>query len=199
MILNKFLIQLPFLFLFILSTVSRGQAADSTYKVNIFVGAGYSYYLSSFENYDGFNPGSFNITAKIMWQPEHLLRVGIESGYLSLYSVHQNNFESEYGSTDVDISLSAVPLILIFSMELFENFELTSGVGVFFLLSNVGSYDNKVSSTVFSNGYSAAASYYFPVNEEISLGGELKYYYMSKIEDSDLSLQFLFKYNLLCY
>ncbi|MFH1194221.1 MAG: outer membrane beta-barrel protein [bacterium] len=192
-------ISIMILFSIIISIECFAQENDTTYNVNAVIGLGYSYYISSFINDDGFNPHSFNLTAKFMWQPEHLLRVGIESGYLSLYSLNKKNFESDYGTADVKISLAAIPIILVFSMELFEDFEVSSGVGVYLLLSDTDFYNNKVSSTVFSNGYYSALSYYFPMNDDISLGGELKYYYMSKIEDSNLTLQFLFKYNLLRY
>lgn len=176
-----------------------GQTTDTTYKVNAVFGLGYSYFISSLAELDGFNPHSFNATARIMWQPEHLLRVGIESGYLSFYSYKQSGFTSEYGTTDVKSSLSAIPIILIFSMELFKEFEVSTGGGVYFLFSEIDSYDNKVSSSIFSNGYYSSLSYYYPLNREIRIGGELKYYYISKIEDADLSFQFIFKYSFLEY
>lgn len=192
---------IPFLILFsiVISSNCFGQTTDTTYKVNAVLGLGYSYYISSLTELDGFNPHSFNATVKIMWQPEHLLRVGIESGYLSFYSYKQSGFTSEYGTTDVKSSLSAVPIILIFSMELFKEFEISTGVGVYFLFSEIDSYDNKVSSSVFSNGYYSSVSYYYPLNKDIKVGGELKYYYISKIEDADISLQFVLKYNFLEY
>lgn len=189
----------PLLFSLVLSIKCFSQSADTTYKVNTIIGFGYSYFITSLSELDGFNPHSFNATAKIMWQPEHLLRVGIESGYLSFYSYKQSGFTSNFGTTDVKSSLSAVPIILIFSMELFDNFEIASGVGVYFLFSEIDSYDNKVSSSVFSNGYYSSVSYYYPLNRDLSIGGELKYYYISKIEDADIALQFILKYNFFEY
>jgi len=183
----------------VISSRCFGQDADTTYKVNAIVGLGYSYFITSLAELDGLNPHSFNATAKVMWQPEHLLRVGIESGYLSFYSYKQTGFISEFGTTDVKSSLSAVPIILVFAMELFDNFEVSSGVGVYFLFSEIDSYNNKVSSSVFSNGYYASLSYFHSLNHDISIGGELKYYYLSKIEDADISLQFVLKYNFLEY
>jgi hypothetical protein len=175
------------------------QNADTTYKVNAVLGLGYSYFISSLSELGGFNPHSFNATAKIMWQPEHLLRVGIESGYLSFYSYKQSGFTSDYGTTDIKSSLSALPIFLVFSMEVFEEFEISTGVGVYFLFSEIDSYNNKVSSSVFSNGYCSSVSYYFQLNMDFKIGGELKYYYISKIEDADLSLQVVLKYNFLEY
>ena len=182
-----------------ISSSCFAQDTDTTYKVNAIVGMGYSYFITSLAELDGLNPYSFNATAKIMWQPEHLLRVGIESGYLSFYSYEQTGFTSEYGTTNVKSSLAAVPIILIFAMELFDHIEVSSGVGVYFLFSEIDSYNNKVSSSVFSNGYYASFSYFHPLNNDISIGGELKYYYLSKIEDADLSLQLTLKYGFLEY
>lgn len=176
-----------------------GQAQDTTYKVNAVFGFGYSYFLTSLSNLDGLNQHSFNSTLKIMWQPEHLLRVGIESGYLSFYSYEETGFKSEYGTTDVKSSLSAIPIILLFSMELFDNLEVSSGVGVYFLFSKINSFGNEVSSSVFSNGYYGSIAYFHPLNRDLSIGGELKYYYLSKIEDADLTIQLVVKYNFLEY
>ena len=187
------------IFLAVISSQNFGQEADTTYKVNAIVGLGYSYFITSLTDLDGLNPHSFNATAKIMWQPEHLLRVGIESGYLSFYSYKQSGFTSEYGTTDVKSSLSAIPIILVFAMELFDRFDVASGGGVYFLFSEIDSYNNKVSSSVFSNGYYASLSYFLSLNRDLSIGGELKYYYISKIEDADIALQFIFKYNFLEY
>jgi len=68
---------IPILILIFMAISSRcfGQAADTTYKVNAVVGLGYSYFFSPLSELDGFNPHSFNATARIMWQPEHLLRI----------------------------------------------------------------------------------------------------------------------------
>ncbi|NWF88389.1 MAG: hypothetical protein HXY50_02900 [Ignavibacteriaceae bacterium] len=186
-------------FFLILSFKNAAQTTDTTYKVNAIFGLGYSYFLTSLSELDGLNPHSFNSTIKIMWQPEHLLRVGIESGYLSFYSYKQTGFTSEYGTTDVKSSLAAVPIILAFAMELFDRIEVSSGVGIYFLFSEIDSYNNNVSSSVFSNGYYASLSYFHPLYRDISIGGELKYYYISKIEDADLSLQLTLKYSFLEY
>lgn len=185
--------------LIVFSTKGYSQSTDTTYKVNAIVGLGYSYFISSLSELSGFNPHSFNATAKIVWQPEHLLRVGIESGYLSFYSYKQSGFTSDYGTTDVKSSLSSVPIILIFSMEIFKEFEISTGVGVYFLFSEIDSYGNKVSSSIFSNGYYSSMSYFYALNKDLRIGCELKYYYISKIEDADLSLQLVMKYNFLEY
>ena len=36
---------------------------------------------------DNVNPLNYSIAGRIMWEPEHLLSIGIESGYYRLYSV----------------------------------------------------------------------------------------------------------------
>lgn len=191
-------VQLLFVSL-VISLNLNAQNSDTTYKVNAVIGLGYSYFISSLTEFDGYNPHSYNATLKIMWQPEHLLRVGLESGFLSLYTVNQNEFNSEYGKTNIDLSLSAIPIILLFTMEFFEDFEISSGVGVYFLFNNIDSHDNKVSNSVFSNGYYSSLAYYYPLSKDFKIGGELKYYYISKIEDADISMQLSVKYNLLEY
>ena len=199
MIVIKTKILFVIILLIAVASYCPGQVSDSTYKVDAILGLGYSYFLTTLSELDGLNQHSFNSTLKIMWQPEHLLRVGIESGYLSFYSYEETGFKSEYGTTDVKSSLSAIPIILIFSMELFDNLEVSSGVGVYFLFSKINSFENEVTSSVFSNGYYGGLAYFHPLNRDFSIGGELKYYYLSKIEDADLTIQLVLKYNFLEY
>ena len=174
------------------------QENTPPYRVNVSIGSGYSYYITSLEM-NSMNKHSFNATAKIMWQPEHLLRVGIESGYLPLYTLERKNFRSKSGTTDVAISLDAVPVMLVFAMELYPGFEVSAGLGGMILYSSMESFDNKVVSSSWSNGVALGVGWMTPVAEKVHVGGEVKWYNIAKIEDSAVVVQVALKYNLLSY
>jgi len=178
-------------------TQSYSQSDDSEYAVTAYINAGYSRFISELED-DDLNKNGFSGTIRLMWEPEHLLSVGIESGYLQLYNFHTQrtiNGISFSGSSE----LNAVPILMVFSMELFENFKISFGSGIFLLNSKVDALDNLVNSNQISTGILAGASYLHPLSHTLSLGGEIKYYLINKIEDGDLSLQVSLQYKFLTY
>jgi len=177
---------------------SYSQSDDSEYAVTAYINAGYSRFISELDDND-LNKNGFSGTVRLMWEPEHLLSIGIESGYLQLYDIStQLTFQDTLtfaGSSE----LTAVPIITVFSMELFENFKLSIGSGIFLLTSKVDALGNLVNSTQISTGVLGSASYYYPISHTISLGGEIKYYFINKIEDGDLTLQFSLQYRFITY
>ncbi|MGB5849752.1 MAG: hypothetical protein WBH40_14765, partial [Ignavibacteriaceae bacterium] len=136
---------------------------------------------------------------RLMWEPEHLLSIGIESGYLHLYDISTQRSLENGKTFNVSSELTAVPIITVFSMELIENFRLSIGSGLFILTSKVDALGNPVNSTQVSTGSLASGSYFYPLSHTISLGGEIKYYLINKIEDGDLTLQFSLQYRFLTY
>jgi hypothetical protein len=174
------------------------QSGDTTYSVTTYINAGYSRFISELNDND-LNKNGVSGTIRLMWEPEHLLSIGIESGYLQLYDFNSKVSLGNGNIFNVSSDLTAVPIITVFSMELFENFKLSIGSGIFILLSNVDALNNPVNSNQVSTGVLAAGSYLHPVSHTISLGGEAKYYFINKIEDGDLTLQFSLQYRFLTY
>ena len=134
-----------------------------------------------------------------MWEPEHILSIGIESGYLQLYDISTQITHQDTITFNGSSELTAVPILAVFSMELFENFKISFGSGMFLLTSKVDALDNPVKSNQVSTGVLASASYYHPLSHTISLGGEIKYYLINKIEDGSLNFQFSLQYRFLTY
>ncbi|MCP5061278.1 MAG: hypothetical protein GY936_02290 [Ignavibacteriae bacterium] len=171
---------------------------ETQYHINLDLGAGYSYYLTSM-NIKNLSSNPFIITGRLMWEPEHLTRLGIEFGYLPLFSLDTKALNSLFGSTDVNLSLNALPLMLVFGIEIYEDLEIFVGLGEFFLFSEVESFDNKVTSFSLSNGYELAASYTHPFYDNLKIGGEIKTFYISRLGNFDVTFQVGMKYNLLSY
>ena len=194
---KKILSILYFLVIFVGSEI-RAQNIDSLYSVSLNIGFGFTRYVTLLPQL-GLDKNSFNVTGRIMWRPEHLLSVGIESGYVPLFKLNADNYQSVFGSTDVELSLTAIPIFLIFGMELFENLEIYAGVGGASLNSTADYFDNKVVSASWTNAYELAASYSYQVKDNLKLGGEFKWYNLSKVEDSTLILQIAIMYDLFSY
>lgn len=189
-----------FILLFIESAYA--QSNDTLYSLSADVGLGYSRYLTTVEFMD-LNKSGFSGTFRVMWHPEHLLSIGLETGYQYLYSIKTSISSDEFGTSDLKASMISVPLLFVASMIIFPkslpNFELKGGSGAFFMFNYGELFGSSIYSSVFSLGYIAGASYIHPIHEDISIGGELKYFYISKLKDSDLSLQILFSYKFLSW
>ncbi|TCJ12619.1 hypothetical protein EPD60_15240 [Flaviaesturariibacter flavus] len=123
-------------------------------------------------------------TVRLLWHPDHLLKVGLESGYIKFY---------EYGLTDSAgnsgrVSLEAVPLLLVWSMSLSKHFNIFAGSGAYFLRTNLD-YMGKSSARKFSVGWMAAASYIWPIGKNAGLGTEFKWLYAAETSNGSLCLQ----------
>jgi hypothetical protein len=182
------------------TTLSSGYAQfeDTTYSVTTYINLGYSRFITELDDND-LNKNGFSGTIRLMWEPEHLLSIGIESGYLQLYDFN-SQISLEDGTTfNISSELTAVPILSVFSMEIFKNFNLSVGSGMFLLTSKVDALGNPVNSNQVSTGVLGSVSYYYPLSRTISLGGEVKYYLINKIEDGTLNFQISFQYNLFIY
>jgi len=199
---NRIKVNMVFATLLIVLTAclsqSYSQSDDSEFAVTAYINAGYSRFITELD-YNDLNKNGFSGTIRLMWEPEHMLSIGIESGYLQLYDISTQLTYQDTITFSGSSELSAVPIITVFSMELFENFKLSFGSGIFLLTSKVDALGNPVNSNQVSTGVLGSASYYHPLSRTISLGGEIKYYLINKIEDGDLTFQFSLQYRFLTY
>lgn len=172
------------------------QLNDTTYSLSTEIGLGYSRYFTTMD-YDKLNKNGFSGTIKVMWNPEHLLSIGLETGYQYLYSYNYDGYETEFGTTDLSASMYTIPVFIIFSMKVLPNVKLTAGSGVYLLYNSGESFGEEISSNQLSIGAHVGASYTYPINSSMAIGGELLYSYFSKIQDQSVALQFLLVYDFL--
>jgi hypothetical protein len=180
----------------IISCSAFGQIKDTLYSLSTEIGLGYSRYFTTM-NYDDLNKNGFSGTVRVMWNPEHLLSVGLETGYQYLYSIDLSDYSTEFGTTDFSASMYTVPIFIVLTMKISPNIKLTTGSGMYLLYNAGNIFDDKLESNQISIGAYGGISYTYPINNSISLGGELQYAYISKIQDQTLSLKFLFIYDFI--
>jgi Outer membrane protein beta-barrel domain len=181
----------------ILFTVTTfAQNADTTYSITTEIGVGYSRYFTTMD-YNDLNKNGFAGTLRVMWNPEHLLSIGLETGYQYLYSIDITGYTTEFGTTDFSASMYAVPINILLAMKVTPNIKISAASGMYLLFNSGNLYGDAIENSQISIGVHAGVSYTYPINESISLGGELLYSYYSKIQDQTVAIQFLFVYNLL--
>lgn len=180
--------------LMILNSITSAQI----YSLDGYAGVGYARFMTDMD-LDGLYQNGYNAKIRLMWTPEHLLSVGLESGYHYLYSYEANLVDPEYGTTNVNSSLTAVPLFFVAAMKILPSVELLAGIGPTFLNTYFDSYGVETGSNQTSTSYFVAGRYEHPLNESLAIGGEINYYHINKIEDATLSLQFILSYRLLSW
>jgi hypothetical protein len=174
------------------------QSDDNVYSVTAYVNAGYSRFISELDDND-LNKNGFSGTIRLMWEPEHLLSIGLESGYVRLYNSNTQTSIGNGNTFTLTSELNAVPILSVFSMKIINNLKLSIGSGIFIITSKVDSLNNPVSSDLVSTGILIGGSYLYPVSSFISLGGEIKYYHINKIEDGGLNFQVSLQYRFITY
>lgn len=180
----------------IISGSTLGQIKDTLYSLSTEIGLGYSWYFTTMD-YDDLNKHGFSGSVRIMWNPEHLLSVGLETGYQYLYSIDLSDYSTEFGTTDFSASMYTIPIFMVVTMKVAPDIKLTSGSGMYLLYNAGNIFDDKLESNQISIGVYGGISYTYPINNSISLGGELQYAYISKIQDQTVSLKFLFIYDFI--
>jgi hypothetical protein len=163
-----------------------------TTRYSISAGIGFVHYFNTLRiGADVVDENSLGFNGLIMWEPEHRLALGFESGYYTFYSASRI---TPSGST-ARVSLAAVPILLTIRMRVYKNFFVSTGTGVTILTSeaNVLGSLAENSQTSFAT-FQATALYLKPIGKHFKIGGEFKYLNVAKTEDSVMALNALVAY-----
>lgn len=165
------------------------------HKWVLYTGVGPNFYFNNLvRGTDRVNELNYSFVARIMWEPEHRLSIGFETGYFRLYSMSG----SRPATGDVSIINASIPFQIVVSMKFFNNFYGNFNMGHALLINNVTSSTlGDFSATTFSLGdFSLTAGYRKLVKNRLYIGAELKGYYSTKLDDKNISLLFMTGYRL---
>lgn len=189
---NKFLTAV--LLIFAAATASAQEEFTSrptgrgNHSLVAYVSGGSAYYLSSsgFPAYlrpqvTKWNPVG---TVRIMWHPDHLLKVGLETGRITFYSYKLEDSTGREGR----IALQATPILLEWSMSLKDRINIFAGSGLYILNSSLD-YQGETKNTKLSVGWMAAVSYIYPLGKTVGLGAEAKWLYASETANGSIGGQ----------
>jgi hypothetical protein len=164
----------------------------SDYSLIVHTGAGLSYYSTHAgvpaDVESKVRRLGMAYTIRMLWQPDHKVSVGIESGYAGFYSYTID------GSTEGKLSVSAIPLVVEFSMPVLKKMRVYGGAGSYIITTKLD-YAGKVTSHTHSLGWLAAASYVQPLSKHISLSGEVKWLNATEQQLGTLTIQAILAWN----
>jgi hypothetical protein len=165
---------------------AAGQSArNKKHRFSVYVGGGPNVYFNNLVFLKSkVNALNYSFSGKILWEPEHRLSIGIETGYFRLYGIDLS------GPKNTSVRNSAIPIQLVVSMRVFKSFYGSFSIGRAFLINDVttDAYGNFDATTFSLADFSSTVGYRRQLNNRYSLGVEAKYYYSSKAEDSNLAL-----------
>jgi len=177
--------------IFFAQNFEESQKNKNSFSVTSEYLAGASLYSKQIYADDSNNFG-FVGTVRFMWEPDRLLRIGLETGFIHLAHSKEENIETEFGITNRANSLNAFPLTLIFNMKIMK-IELILGIGASLIQSKINAFDEISESSVITSAKLFGVGYSFPLSENSFLGTELKYFVFSTPEISSLAIQLKYK------
>ena len=159
----------------------------SGYSLVLYAGGGLSQYTAPL---DPKIPGVTNKnlikpigTFRLMWQTDHRLSLGLESGFMNWYS-----YEIKHDTVSAKINVTSIPILATFGMPIGKRFKVFGGFGSYLMTSDLEDEAN-VSSTTLSLGWALAAAYIQPLKKDLSLAYEVKWCKAHETQDDALSLQ----------
>ena len=161
------------------------------HKFSIYGGIGPNYYFNNLVIGKSLvNSFNYSFSGRFMWEPGHLLSLGIESGYYRLYTLNTPD------STQAHIANSAIPIQLVLSMKFLKAFYVNFSMGQSILLNKVKSqtYGNFDASTWSLADLAGTIGYRQRLTERISIGAEIKYFYSSGFVDRNIAIFFVCGY-----
>ena len=164
---------------------------EKRHRWSAYAGVGPNYYFNNLVKLKSqVHELNYSFVGRVMWEPEHLLSLGFETGYYRLYSVKGQ------GSKHTTIKNSAIPLQIVVSMRFLKSFYGNFSIGRSILINDistdaVGDYD---ATSISLADFATTLGYKRKLNDRISLGVETKYYYASKASDSNLALACVMAY-----
>ncbi len=144
-----------------------------------------------------YSPNGFPISFRTVWQPEHLLNIGIETGLIKVSSYNRAKLETEYGLVNTKATLRAIPVLLVLGMTRW-NFEISAGIGAYYVVADIESdkYGLSQSSWEWDMGFSMACSYKYRLISNLYALGLIKFYSIAEKQDYIISPQIGISYYL---
>ena len=167
------------------------EPAVKPHRYSLYAGVGPNIYFNNLViAKDYVNELNYSFAFRFMWEPEHLLSLGIESGYYRMYTV---DFREQ---SEVDIANDAIPMQLVVSMKFLRSFYFNFSSGPTILLNKVSNTgdENYNASTVSLGDFTTGLGYRHDWGTRFTWSIESKFFCSSKLDDKSIALLFLAGY-----
>ena len=157
-------------------------------------GVGWFHYINTLDiGADLAKTNQVGYTFRFMWEPEHRLSMGFESGYYTIYSMERPPSTQGPGG---NAKLSAIQLLLAFRIRVLPDLFLAGGPGMTIMYSDVTVLNSTSNSSFLSlANLHLSAMYRKKINDRFDIGGEVKFLNFGKTEDYGYSVQVVGAYH----
>ena len=125
-----------------------------------------------------------------MWEPEHRLSMGVETGYYKVYEV-----QLVEGKDINTASLNVIPILFCVQMRIFKRFFAAIGTGISIHHAQVNYLNNHAESqTLAFSNLQFSAGYIYPITKQFGIGLQARFLSENKTEDMVGSLQAVIRY-----
>jgi hypothetical protein len=170
---------------------AQDAAPEKRHRNSVYLGVGPNYYFNNLIALKSeVNELNYSFVGRYMWEPEHFLSIGFETGYYRLYNIKLN------GANHTVIKNSAVPFQLVVGTRFLKSYYFNFAIGRSLLINDITTdADGQYDATALSLAdFSTTVGYKKRLNDRFSLSSELKWYYASKASDMNLALAFVVGY-----
>lgn len=135
---------------------------------------------------------------RLIWRPNHLLGVGVQSGFLT-FSDEQLSGQGNASIPTVDVLLTAIPIHLAISMNP-GNFDFGVGIGGYVLQSRWRLDESpRVNSSDVEYGINSWIGFEFDVVDRLTVGPEIALHVLSNRGLASLTAGIRIRYNVASY
>lgn len=135
-------------------------------------------------------------TLRVLWKPNHILNIGIETGYLTISKQDSDLVSTSFGNTIFKARINAIPVLLVFNMKI-SKIDLYAGIGISSITSRLEAFQDKVIVNDWYYAYNLGIGYSFPISKDFHIGIETKTYFFPRIQKISGGLVINFSYSFL--
>ncbi len=179
--LNKGILLLFFLYVFTqkVNAQEKSSSDNKNFALSATIGNGLTAiiaYNNSFADNIFYSP-----SVRLLWKPNHLLNIGVESAYLTVSKQDSTLASTAFGETALRARLNAIPLLVVFNMKI-SKIDLYYGIGISSVTSRLEAFGDRVVVTNWYYCYNLAIAYSYPIARNIEIGIEAKSYFFPKLQ-----------------
>ncbi len=191
--LNKPILKTLILFLlsvaFVDAQIADIEKTNYPFRIGLELGSGYGFKLRSNNDIAGdYSRSGIYYTVRLKWGSGNVFGAGFETGWMAISSLKSENLLTPLGSTNVNATLNAIPVIFIVTTQ-YSNFQLYTGLGFYKVISTATVFNSTIISDEWDFGYVISLGYVRPISSLFRVGAEVKWNNISEVQISALSVQ----------
>ncbi|GAA4415872.1 hypothetical protein GCM10023187_46780 [Nibrella viscosa] len=169
-------------------TIRSDSPQTERFALVVYAGSGLSVYSAPIQVADGLQQVRTSrlgvpATVRLMWHPDHRLRIGIESGWTTMYA-----YSALADARPARVYVSAIPVLLVYSMPVTRRIALFGGTGAYVLNSTLR-YGDAVRTNAVSLGWMVAGQFTQPISRSLGVAVELKWHDATQTNDTNFALE----------